>query len=84
MEILSCSRFTRLSMSLILDLFQMGEVVISYRLTVFEREGSSSFRFASPISSKFIIKDGAREMTWIPSQGCCKASKAVNLVSGFF
>jgi hypothetical protein len=50
-------------MSLIFDLFQIGEVVISYRLTVFDREGSSSFRFASPISSKFIIKEGAREMT---------------------
>jgi hypothetical protein len=61
-EILSCSWFTRLSMSLIFDLFQIGEVVISYRLTVFDREGSSSFRFASPISSKFIIKEGAREM----------------------
>lgn len=63
MEILSYSRFTRLSMSLIFDLFQIGEVVISYRLTVFDSEGSSSLRFASPISSKFIIKEGAREMT---------------------
>jgi hypothetical protein len=50
-------------MSLIFDLFQIGEVVISYRLTVFDSEGSSSLRFASPISSKFIIKEGAREMT---------------------